>query len=445
MSFVERRIEIEPLLDRLLADFEDRELPTLTPRRVELPELPGKADVVVGMRRSGKTYLVYQKIRELLDSGVGRDRLLYLNFEDERLLPLDVADLHRIPEAHYRRHPESRGEKCWFFFDEIQNVPGWERFIRRLLDTEKLAITVTGSSARLLSREIATHLRGRSLATELLPFSFAEALAHAGVEVPETWPPPARQRSLLEHRFDRYLATGGFPEVQELEPELRTRVLQDYVDGVLFRDVVERHGVDNLPALRYLERSLLARPANKFSIHRYYNDLKSQGIRVGKNTLHEYLQHLEDAFLVFTVTIASRSERARQINPRKCYPIDPALAAATSFPASRDLGHLLETVIYLELRRRGYTVAYVHTGGGHEVDFLAQHTSGHRLLLQVAAEMGSEATRRRELRALEAAMEEEGLDRGIVVTLREEENLETGSGPVRVVPAWRWLLEPAEG
>jgi predicted AAA+ superfamily ATPase len=444
MSFVERRIEIEPLLDRLIADFQDRELPDLTSRRLELPEIPGKADVVVGMRRSGKTYLVYEKIRELLGSGIGRDRMLYLNFEDERLLPLDVTDLHRIPEAHYRRHPDSRGKKCWFFFDEIQNVPGWERFIRRLLDTEKVAMTVTGSSARLLSREIATHLRGRSLVTELLPFSFAEALAHAGIEVPGTWPPPARERSLLEHRFERSLATGGFPEVQGLDPELRTRVLQDYVDGVLFRDVVERYGVDNLPALRYLERSLLARPANKFSIHRYYNDLKSQGIRVGKNTLHEYLQHLEDAFLVFTVTIASRSERARQINPRKCYPIDPALAAATSFPASGDLGHLLETVIYLELRRRGFRVAYVHTGGGHEVDFLAQHSSGRRLLLQVAAEMGSEATRRRELRALEEAMEEQGIDHGVVVTLREERSLETGSGQVRVVPAWRWLLDPTD-
>lgn len=438
---MERQENIDSLLDRLNADFQERDLPSLTPRRVELPELPGKADVVVGMRRSGKTYLLYQKIQGLLEAGVGRDRLLYLNFEDERLLPLDAADLHRIPEAHYRRHPNSRDEKCWFFFDEIQNVPGWERFIRRLLDHENVAITVTGSSARLLSREIATHLRGRSLATELLPFSFAEALAHADIEVPDTWPPASRRRSLLENRFDEYLVTGGFPEVQGLSSELRTRVLQDYVDGVLFRDVVERHGVENLPALRYLERSLLARPANKFSIHRYYNDLKSQGIRIGKNTLHEYLQHLEDAFLVFTVAIASRSERARQTNPRKCYPIDPGLAAATSFPASRDVGHLLETLVYLELRRRGLSVAYLINDQGHEVDFLAQDRTGQRSLLQVAAEMGAEATRRRELRALEEAMEGQDLDQGTVITLREEETVEMDAGRIRLVPAWRWFLE----
>jgi uncharacterized protein len=428
----------------LIADFQERELPRVTPRTLALPGLPGKADVVVGMRRSGKTWFLYQQIAERLAGGVGRERLLYLNFEDERLLPLAASDLSRIPEAFYRRFPSSRDQPCWFSFDEIQNVPGWETFVRRLLDSEKVSLVLTGSSARLLSREIATSLRGRSLSTEILPFSFAESLRHGGVELPTRWPPGARLRSLLENRFSRYLETGGFPEVQTISADLRIRVLQEYIDVVIFRDVVERQRVDNLPALRALERQLLASPAGRFSISKLFNDLKSQGMKVGKDTLHEYLAHLEDSFLLFTVAVASPSARVRQVHPRKCYPVDPALAAAVSFRSARDLGHLLETAVFLELRRRGKSVGYVATRSGYEVDFLAEDLQGGRELVQVSADLDDPATRRRELRALEEGLEETGCDRATVVTLREDGGAEVGGRPVRIVPAWRWLLE-AEG
>ncbi len=188
-------------IEALIADFQEREIPRVTPRSLSLPSLPGKADVVIGMRRSGKTWFLYQQIEDRLAQGIDRSRLLYLNFEDERLLPLATSDLSSIPEAFYRRFPAGREQPCWFFFDEIQNVPGWESFVRRLLDTERISLVLTGSSARLLSREIATSLRGRSLATEILPFSFAESLRHEGLEPPASWPPGAKARSLLEHRL----------------------------------------------------------------------------------------------------------------------------------------------------------------------------------------------------------------------------------------------------
>jgi predicted AAA+ superfamily ATPase len=429
-------------VEALIADFQEREIPRVTPRSLSLPSLPGKADVVIGMRRSGKTWFLYQQIEERLAQGIDRSRLLYLNFEDERLLPLATQDLSRIPEAFYRRFPASREKPCWFFFDEIQNVPGWESFVRRLLDTEKVSLVLTGSSARLLSREIATSLRGRSLATEILPFSFAESLRHEGLELPARWPPGAKARSLLEHRFERYLESGGFPEVQEIPRDLRVRVLQEYVDVVIFRDVVERHGVENLQALRYLERSLLASPAGRFSVSKLFNDLKSQGVKVGKDTLYEYLAHLEDSFLLFTVPVASPSVRVRQVNPRKCYPVDPALASALSFRASEDLGHLLETAVYLELRRRGRSLGYVTTRSGYEVDFLAEDSVGSRELIQVCADLEAPSTRQREIRALEEGMKETGCENATVVTLREEGHAEAGGRTVRIVPAWRWLLEP---
>ena len=433
---------LEELVDGLIADFQERELPRVTRRDLSLPGLPGKADVVVGMRRSGKTYFLYQQIGERLKSGIDRGRLLYVNFEDERLLPLAAADLSRIPEAFYRRFPANREHLCWFFFDEIQNVPGWETFVRRLLDNEKVALVLTGSSARLLSREIASSLRGRSLSTEILPFSFAESLRHAGIELPGSWPPGAKARSLLEHRLEQYLESGGFPEVQAIPKDLRIRVLQEYIDVVILRDVVERYGVENLPALRYLERSLLASPAGRFSVSKLFNDLKSQGMRVGKDTLYEYLAHLEDSFLLFTVTVASPSARVRQVNPRKCYPVDPALSAAVSFRASGDVGHLLETAVCLELRRRGRSLAYVATRSGYEVDFLAHDSRGARELVQVSAGLEDPSTRQRELRALEEGMKETSCEQATLVTLREEASADLAGRPVRIVPAWRWLLEP---
>jgi len=217
--------------------------------------------------------------------------------------------------------------------------------------------------------------------------------------------------------------------------------LQDYVDVVLFRDVVERWGVDNLPALRELQRSLLAHPARAFSIHRLFNDLKSQGIRVGKDTLHEYLGHLEDAFLLFTVEVASASARVRRSNPRKCYLIDPALASVASWRFGEDVGPLLENVVYLELRRRRFVVAWVSTSSGREVDFLARRPDGARQLIQVCADLSAPATRTRELRALEEAMGEQGMAEAFVITLREQDTLELAAGRVQVVPAWRWLIE----
>ena len=370
--------------------------------------------------------------------------MLYLDFEDERLAGLEVGDLRHIVDAFYRRYPASREKKCWFYFDEIQNVPGWERFLRRLIDTENVLLTVTGSSAKLLSREIATSLRGRSLTSELLPFSFAETLAHTGVAVPKRWPPPANVRSQLENRLNRYLEVGGFPEVQGLSIELRRRVLRDYVDVVLFRDVAERHQVTNLSALRQLQRSLLARPAHHFSIHRLHNDLRSQGVRVGKDSLHQYLAYLEDAFLIFTLEIASPSIRARQVNPRKCYWIDPGLAAVRPLRPSVDLGYRLENLVYLELRRRGCSLAYVQTAAGHEVDFLAELPDGSRELVQVAADLTAVETRRRESRALGEAMEELDVEGATIVTLGDAETVEVGGRPVAVVPTWRWLLDPAQ-
>lgn len=429
-------------IEAVVADFQERPLPALTPREASLPGLPGKADAVIGMRRSGKSYFLFQQIQQLLERSVPRRRMLYVNLEDERLLPLKAQELGLIPESLYRRFPESRAETCWFFLDEVQNVPGWERFVRRLLDTENVRVVVTGSSAKLLSQEIATSLRGRSLPTELLPFSFRESLLHSGVAAPDRWPPAAQTRSRLERAMLDHIDVGGFPEVQSLSPDLRVRVLQDYVHVVVLRDVIERHQVTNPGAVRALVRQLLAAPAAPFSVHKAFNDLKSQGFRLGKDTVYEYFRYLEDAFLIFPVEIDSQSVRARMTHPRKCYLIDPGLARAFSYRAAGDLGWLLENVVYLELRRRAYQVNYAVTPLGREIDFVARRRGHPDQLIQVCADLGNAKTRERELGALTEALRERPGARGTVVSLHDEETVKLGRRTVRIVPAWRWLLTP---
>lgn len=423
--------------DDVIADSHARTLPALTRRRIRLPWLARKADAVIGMRRAGKTWLLFQRMRELVETGTPREDLLYLNFEDERLGELTATDLQQLVDAHYRRNPTGRTRTTTFLFDEIQVVDGWERFVRRLVDTEGTHVCVTGSSAKLLSLEIATSLRGRSLSTEVFPFSFVEALDHLGL--PTSPRPPAADRSRIENAALGYLQRGGFPEVQRLEEPTRARVLQEYLDVAILRDLIERHAIANAAALRRFVRQLTNSPAGAISIHKVHDDLKSQGLAVGKESLYAWLDHVRDAYVFFAIPIHSRSERARQVNPRKVYAVDPGLVTACARRGTADTGQLLETAVFGELRRATAEITYVRTAAGHEVDFLTETD-----LVQACATLADPGTRDRELRALRAAMAELRRDTATMVTLSEEQTLEEPEGTVRIVPFWRWCLERAD-
>jgi len=261
-----------PQFDSLIAASIDRPLPDLTPRDVVMPRIPRKADVVIGMRRSGKTYSLYQEMRRLLAEGVPRDRMLYMNLEDDRLGQPDLAGLDQMLETFYRLSPAAREHGAFIFLDEVQVVEGWSRFARRVLDTEAARLYVTGSSAKMLSTEVATEFRGRGFAVELLPFSFRESLRHGGIDIPEAEPGSAL-RSRLEAHLATYLEVGGFPDVQTLDGEKRIQTLQDYVELVLVRDVVERHGHAHVAAVRAFAAALLRASAQTFSVNKVFNDL----------------------------------------------------------------------------------------------------------------------------------------------------------------------------
>lgn len=416
--------------------------PRLTRRDVRLPRVAGKAHAVIGVRRCGKTSFLWQCLAERQASGAPREALLLLGLEDDRLAGLQVEDLAWLVEEHSRLFPALKDcAVVTYFFDEIQLVPGWERFARRLADTEGVELFLSGSSARMLSREVATSMRGRALEVLIHPFSFREYLRHLGAEPATPWPRLARTaRAGIEHRLGVYLREGGFPEAVGAGDRDRDSLLRSYVDVVVLRDVIERHAVSNPVALRWLQRHLLANPAGLFSVQKLHNDLRSQGLPVAKDTLHQYLAHLEDAFLVRTVSLHSASERQRMVNPRKAYPVDPGLIPLFDRAGRANLGHALETAIYLELERRGYRTEYVKTADGGEVDFLAASPGAETLLIQVCADLHEAATREREVAALLAAVREHPRAEPLLLTLDPTPPRPELPAPLRWQPASAWLL-----
>ncbi|MCB2205868.1 ATP-binding protein [bacterium] len=393
------------LLHQMIVDSLGMKLQPSTRRDVVLPRVENKAHAIIGMRRSGKTTFLMQCLSERLAAGVPREALLYLNFEDERLTGLQSNDLQWILEDYYRLLPQWRDQRTvTFFLDEIQLVGGWERFVRRLMDTERIGVFLSGSSSRLLSQELASSMRGRALQTVVLPFSFREALRHQGMEPSRKWKRLTKaERSVIDAHLHAYLKEGGFPEAQGLETRDRRLLLRSYVDVAVLRDVLERHGISNPTSLRWLQRQLLSSPAGTFSIQKHYDTLRSQGIAVAKDTVHAYLEYLEDAFLVRIVSMHTGSERQRMVNPRKAYPIDPGLIEVYERTPVPNTGHALETVIMLELERRGCEIGYIRTKEGYEVDFHASFPDGTFALIQVASSIAETSTYDREVRALESA------------------------------------------
>jgi predicted AAA+ superfamily ATPase len=414
----------------------------ITPRDNRLPAIPNKVHAVIGMRRAGKSTFLRQ-LQAQRQRQLGPERAVYVSFDDDRLAELPLTQLDSLLEEYYRNFPQWRGrEVLHWFFDEIQLVSGWERFVRRVMDNERVEIVVSGSSARLLSREVHTSLRGRGWEVVIRPFSFREFLRHRGEEPDK----PVRrfkaaERSALEKHFREYLVEGGFPEAQGMEPPLREALLQGYVDTLLLRDVVERFQVTQVAALRWLSRQCLRNPGSLLSVHGMYRDLKAQGHGVSKETLHALLGYLMDSFLVTAVPLATESERRRNSNPRKIYPADPALIGAFDRSGRANLGHALETVVLNELERRKAEVSYVRTAEGFEVDFHARYPGAGQALIQVCADPGEGKTLERELRALEAARLDHPRARRLFLVLDRNQAWAVPGKDLHVMPAYEWLLD----
>lgn len=394
-------------------------LPPRTARDIRLPTIPNKALAVIGVRRGGKTSFLYHNIADRLAAGGIPGTNLLVSLEDERLVGMTAEDLGWLIEEHRRVVPAVREQgRRTVYLDEVQVVAGWEAVVRRLLDAHDTEVFVSGSSAKLLSSEVHTSLRGRSMEVLVHPFSFREALRHAGEEPAGEWERRTPdERATVDAALRRYLEDGGFPEAQGIDVRDRMPLFKGYVDLMVLRDVIERHHVTNVEALRRLQRHLMANPAGAFSVSKFHRDLKSQALPVGQETLYHLLSHLEDAFLVRLVSMHTASERQRTRNPRKVYPVDPGLIPVYERAGRENRGRSLETAVLLELERRGFHMGWVRVGDDLEVDFYAESQVADPLLIQVSLDTASEATWEREIRSLKAAAEVYPEARPLLITL----------------------------
>ena len=450
----------------IILDYQEARLETGVPRRLLVESVHGKATVCIGVRRSGKSTYMFQIVQRLLDRGVARQNILYLNFFDDRLHNLRQENLGLIAEAYYSIYPEKKNaETVHFFFDEIQAVAGWEPFIDRMMRTEKCEVYLTGSSARMLSKEIATQMRGRALSWEMFPFSFQEFLDLKGLKSAGAL--STKKRLLVQKAFDEYWETGGFPEVVAQMPRsdgtrragepglragvpiampqnLRVKTHQEYFQAILFRDLVERHDISHPKALSDLAHWLIDNTASLYSVNNLAGYLKSLGHNAPKSAVSDYLQWFEDAYFLFTVRIFDASLARSNTNPKKIYCIDHSLVTSVSSGILTNTGHLLENLVFTTLRRIHPSIFYYKTKSGKEVDFIVPLRGRSRILVQVCQSLADPQTRKREIAALDEAMAELGLKSATIVTRNEEERIASASGTISAMPAWRFLLAAPE-
>lgn len=364
------------------------------------------AAVLSGVRQCGKSTLLHQLMAH--DGGPR-----YFNFEDPRAAGFEARDLTRLEEVF---EEGSRAGGC-FFFDEIQNVPGWELYVRSAL-TRGRHFAITGSNASLLSAELGTRLTGRHLDTELFPFSYSEYLVYFDQE-----PGP---KTLAQ-----YLQRGGFPSYLALG---REEILQQLFQDILLRDVAVRHHIRNVKSLRELALHLLSNVGNDVS----YNRLAKAFSLGSANTAMDWISYYEDSYLLFQLPRFDYSLRKQAVNPRKIYTVDNGLTSVNTVSFSPDLGRKLENAVFLALRRRHGPGDLFYHREKRECDFLVREGRTITSAIQVCLDLNEE-DRAREVEGLSEAMKRFGLAQGTIVTLDQEDRLEADERVVQVVPAWKWM------
>ena len=427
------------IIKSIILDFQENHPETGVPRRISVEIVPGKATICIGVRRSGKSTYMFQIIKRLLDHGIQEQNILYLNFFDDRLHNLNQDNLGLILEAYYLIYPEKKNtERVYCFFDEIQMIPGWEPFIDRLMRTEKCEVYLTGSSARMLSKEIATQMRGRALSWEIFPFSFLEFLDYKQIKIDGAL--STKKRLHVKKVFAEYWETGGFPEVTGLPRLLRIKIHQEYFHTILFRDLIERHDISHPKALTDLAYRLVDNISSLYSINSLTGYLKSLGHKTPKSSVSDYLKWFEDAYFLFTVRIFDASLARSNTNPKKIYCIDHSFITSVSSGILVNSGHLLESLVFITLRRIYSEIYYFKTRNNREVDFIIPGQGRPPILIQVCESLAAPQTQKRETAALIEAMIELNIKKGIIVTQNEEEKMETDNGTIDVIPVWRFLL-----
>ncbi len=391
---------------------------------------------LVGVRRAGKSTLARQTINHLMrERGISPRNILFLNLETPQLSRYrnDVSYLERAYEDYLKLVAPEGTVYC--FLDEVHYFPEWQVFVKAKYEQRQIKFIVTGSNSHMLSSEFITLLSGRALPVEVYPFSFAEYTLARGIGSLDQVA-IVRERNRLRSLLDEYMKFGGFPEICNMEGAAVIKdVLVMYARNILYQDIAPRFSIKKAVDLENLFFYLTSNVSSLYS----FNKLAAL-TGLNDKTVKEYMGYFDDAYLLFTLDAFSFSVKEQIKSPKKVYAIDTGMAGAVGFSFSENRGHLLENLIFLDLKRRGYDLSYYKTTNGLEVDFAC--CSGGRVdrLVQVALELGDDKTRNRELRSLVKALDETGLERGEIVTYEEEGEFMVDDKTIHVIPAFKFLL-----
>jgi len=396
----------------------------------------GQIVVITGARRAGKSFLMRQLIKSLISDGISRNNILMVNFEDPRFTELDTKILQKIYEV-YLEFLNPKGD-VFIFLDEVQEVSGWEKWVRTIYELKKAKLVISGSNAKLLSAELSTLLTGRHIDLEVFPLSFQEYLIFNGLDLKDKLD-FAGKRVEIERLFIKYLEWGGFPEVV-LSGE-KKKLLFHYFEDIVNKDLVKRHKIRKPAKLNSLAKFYLTNISSSVT----FNSLE-KFLSVSADTVEKFSHYFEDAYLVFFLKRFSFKVKEQEKSPRKVYAIDTGLANVLGFRFSRNLGRLAENIIFVELLRKktlgenNLEFYYWRNSQNKEVDFIIKENLKVTKALQICWEINRPQTRTREIKPLLKVMEKLKIDKGFIITqdLEKEENI--GEKKIKYLPLWKWLL-----
>ena len=393
--------------------------------------------IITGPRRTGKTVLLKQTINEMVEDGVDREQVLYLNLEDYRLYSHHSLELLSAVLETYKENINPK-KNIYFFIDEIQNIEGFEYFLRTEYDRDakvKIKFIITGSNSKLLSKELGTLLTGRTSTLTIYPFSFREYLLYHGVKInTSSYFTLESQKNEIKQLFNKYVAFGSIPEfLDEIKPYDR---LNEYIENIIFKDIVVRFNIRNARLVKELAIFLATNIAKTYSINKLANSFKCS-----VNTIQEYVFDLELAYLFFYLRQYSYSYKEHIKTKSKAYCIDTGLACATGFHFSRNHGRLLENTVFIELKRRNSDI-YYHKGAGTgvECDFLIKEGMHLTNAIQVTESLANPKTQKREINGLVDAAQQYGLEDGLILTDNEYDDMMHDGICIHVRPIWFWML-----
>ena len=429
---------------KVVSDWLTGDLPDARKRDINMPLQSEKIITIIGPRRSGKTYFLYFTINKLLKTEP-KNNILYINFEDDRLINIKISDLDDIIPIFFEMANPDREKNIYLFFDEIQNIENWEKYIRRIYDTKKFRIYLSGSSSKLLSREISTSLRGRNLEYVIMPLNFKEYLEFNGKEY-SSLAGFTDQKGYIISDLRNFLEYGGYPEVViEKNNDNKLRILRSYYNTIFSMDMAEHFNISEINVLDAFLKYIISIYSKYFSISKIYGIFKSAGYKISKNKLLEFLYDSEEVFFMFYLKIFSRSENKKLSYQKKIYLIDSGII--NSLKNEMSISRLMENVVFLDLNKKSmennFSIAFWKEYGkanGKEIDFVLYHSLKAIQLIQVTYISDISDINSREIAALLAGASYFKCHNLLIITWDYEGDMEKDGEKIIFIPLWKWLL-----